>query len=132
MRKPASVVTDRVDVELGPAAAVVRVRGDLDLDVAPGLRAALERATAARPYVVVDLSEAGVIDAAGLGALVRARNSARRRQGELLLAGPSRFVQTVLRTMRLHTAFRSFGTVEQAVAAAHRPAPRRALAGTTS
>lgn len=124
-RRPADVpgavldgaVLDRASVEVTPAAAIVRVAADLDAGVADELRSMLETAVAARRYVVVDLTEAGTIDSAGLGALVRARNAARRRSGELILAGPSRFVQTVLRTMRLHTAFRTFPSVEQAVAA---------------
>ena len=57
---------------------------------------------------------AGLTDA---GTLVRARHAARRHHGELLLAAPSRFIPTVLRTMRLHTAFRTFTTLRQAVAA---------------
>jgi anti-anti-sigma factor len=112
-------VLDRVRVEQLPTAAVVRVTGEIDMAVAPELRSALEAAVGAHPNVIVDLSQAGVIDSAGLSTLVRARNAARRRQGQLLLAGPSRFVQTVLRTMRLHTAFRTFGTVQQAVLATH-------------
>lgn len=113
-------VLDRVRVEHTPTAAVVHVTGEIDIAVAPDLRSALEAAVVAQSNVIVDLSQAGVIDSAGLGTLVRARNAARRRQGELLLAGPSRFVQTVLRTMRLHTAFRTFGTVQQAITATHR------------
>jgi anti-sigma B factor antagonist len=99
-------------------AAVVRVTGDIDLDVVADLRAGLENAAALRPYVIADLTGAGTIDSLGLGALVRGRGAARQRGGDLLLVAPSRFVQTVLRTMRLHTAFRTFGTVPQAITAA--------------
>ena len=91
--------------------------GDIDMDVTPEMRLALDTAVAAHPKVVVDLTHARLIDSVGLGVLVRARNAARARHGELLLAGPSRFIQTVLRTMRLHTAFRMFDTVGHAVAA---------------
>lgn len=121
-QRPAAVgPLDRIAVELAPQAAVVHVSGDVDLDVSGELRAALDAAVEAQPYVVVDLTRAGTIDSAGLGTLVRARNAARRRAGELTLAGPSRFVQTVLRTMRLHTAFRMFPSVRQAIAAAPVP-----------
>lgn len=65
----------------------------------------------------------GVIDSAGPGALVRARNAARGRNGQLVLAGPSRFVQNLLQTMRLHTAFRVFATVSQATRAVEGRAP---------
>jgi anti-sigma B factor antagonist len=120
----------RVSVQVLSAAAVVRVTGDVDMDVCDELRSALQSAVAARRQVVVDLTRAGVIDSAGLGALVRARNAARQRAGELILAGPSRFVQTVLRTMRLHTAFRVFSSAEQAVAAAPEVARMRSCPAT--
>ncbi|HET6532628.1 MAG TPA: STAS domain-containing protein [Actinoplanes sp.] len=100
------------------SAAVVQIAGDLDTAVAPLARTALDRAVAARPHVVVDLAEVPTIDPTGLGILVRARQEARRRHGDLLRAGPSRYVRTVMRTMRLHTAFATFDTVQQALTAA--------------
>jgi anti-sigma B factor antagonist len=112
---------DRVSVRTTRSASVVHIAGDIDPDVAVELRPALEMALRERPYVIADLTQVGTIDSFGLGTLVRARNAARRR-GELLLAGPSRFVQTVLHTMHLHTAFRMFATVRQAMAAADREA----------
>jgi anti-sigma B factor antagonist len=120
--RPAARVAGRgrVSVRTAPTASVVHIAGDIDTDVVGELRSALETALRARPYVIADLTQAGTIDSFGLGTLVRARNAARRRHGELLLAGPSRFVQTVLHTMRLHTAFRMFTTVAQAMAATDR------------
>jgi anti-sigma B factor antagonist len=103
-------------LQITPVASIVRVLQDITPEVADELRATLDEAVSARPRVVVDLAETHTIDSAGLGALVRARNAARHRDGTLVLAAPSRFVQTVLRTMRLHTAFPVYGTVEQAVA----------------
>lgn len=118
-RRPAGApVTGCVAQQTTRHAAVVSVTGDIDAAVVPQLRSALDAAVAARPQVVVGLTRAGVIDSAGLGVLVRARQAARRRGGDLLLAGPSRFVHTVLRTMRLHTAFPTFDTVPQALTAA--------------
>ncbi|MEU4420259.1 STAS domain-containing protein [Actinoplanes sp. NPDC024001] len=96
-------------------AAVLRVFGDVDLDVVGELRAALDEAVRRRPYVIVDLNAAGTIDSLCLGALVWGRSRARRAGGDLLLVAPSRFVQTVLRGMRLDTAFRVFATVPQAI-----------------
>ncbi|MEV6303484.1 STAS domain-containing protein [Actinoplanes sp. NPDC051861] len=107
---------DQVSLEIGPAAAVVRVTGDVDLAVADELRAVLESAAVQRRVIVVDLAEAGTIDSTGVGALVRGRNAARRRGGDLLLAAPSRFLQMMLRTMRLHTAFATYRSVPHALA----------------
>ena len=106
-----------MSLALEPSAAVVTVSGDVDIDIADELRALLERAAGERRNVILNLTMAHTIDAAGLGTLVRARNAARRRQGELLLAGPSPFIQTVLRTMRLHTAFRVFRSPDEAATA---------------
>lgn len=107
----------QVTMRSTPTAAVVHIAGDINAGLAAELGSALETAAASRPYVIVDLTDAGKIDSPGLGILVRARHAARRHHGELLLAGASRFIQTVLRTMRLHTAFRMFATLRQAVAA---------------
>jgi len=111
-----STESGRVRVGQTAGASLVQVSGDIDMDVAAELRSGLEVALAAHSIVIVDLTDAGVIDSTGLGTLVRARNAARRNAGEVVLAGPSRFVQTVLHTMRLHTAFRVFDAVEQAIA----------------
>ncbi|HEX5200488.1 STAS domain-containing protein [Paractinoplanes rhizophilus] len=105
-----------VSIRLLPSAAVVRVTRDIDADVVPDLRTALEQALRERARVVVDLEQVHLIDSTGLGTLVRARNAARQRHGTLALAAPSRFVQTVLRTMRLHTAFPVYSSADQAVA----------------
>jgi len=107
----------RVALTVTSPAAIVRITGDVDVDVVADLRAALDNAVALRPYVIVDLTTAGVLDSLGLGALVRGRGAARQRDGELLLVAPSRFVQAVLWSMRLHTAFRMFDTVPQAITA---------------
>lgn len=69
------------------------------------LRTALSEAIEHEGRVVVDLSAVEQIDSTGLGLLVRARQEARQRGAELCLHAPSRFVLTVLHTMRLDTAF---------------------------
>ena len=119
---PRDAGTARVALTVTSPAAVVRVSGDADMDVVADLRAALDNAVALRPYVIVDLTATATIDSLGLGALVRGRNAARQRDGELLLVAPSPFVQAVLWSMRLHTAFRMFDTVPQAITATLSPA----------
>lgn len=122
-RRRVAAATGRVSSHRAPSASVVRVVGDLDVDVAAELRAALDAALEAHPRVIVDLTRAGAIDSVGLSALVRTRQAARRRGGDVLLAGPSRFIRTVLHTMRLDAAFPVFDTVPQAVSAAGRSVP---------
>ncbi|GAA2631647.1 anti-sigma-B factor antagonist [Paractinoplanes durhamensis] len=110
-----------VTLSLTASTAVVRVDRDIDPEVVPELRVALDEAVRARPRVVVDLARVHVIEATGLGILVRARSAARQREGELVLAAPSRFVQTVLHTMRLHTAFPLYESADEAVEDAQEP-----------
>ena len=95
--------------------AVVTPLTDIDADAADLLREALAEAVGAHRHVVVDLHAAQHIDSAGLSLLVRAFNDAKGRGGRLSLAAPSRYVVTVLHTMKLHQVFPLFPDVETAV-----------------
>ena len=111
--RPASV-----SIALTSPAAIVRLTGDVDVDIVSELRQRLDDAVALRPVVIVDLSAAGTIDSLCLSILVRARNAARRRGGDVLLVIDGDFLLTVLKAQRLHDAFRTFTTVPQAITAA--------------
>ncbi|WKU06652.1 STAS domain-containing protein [Micromonospora sp. HUAS LYJ1] len=95
--------------------AVVTAAGDLDLATGDALHGALAEAVGADRHVVVDLVRVHLIDSTALGELVRARQDARQRDRRLSLAGPSRFVRTVLHTMRLDRVFPVFDTRRAAV-----------------
>lgn len=94
--------------DVGAGARIVVLRTDLDLHRVDLVRPALM--DAARPGwdVVVDMRDAGVIDSAGLGLLVRAYRCTKRCGGGLSLVAPSRFVITVLHTMHLDGMFPIF------------------------
>ncbi|MET9611966.1 STAS domain-containing protein [Kitasatospora indigofera] len=79
-------------------AAVVRARGDIDLDTAPALRHRLEAALREHRDVVLDLSQVTFMDCAGLGALLDASDRADRDGRHLVLrpVGPD-----VLRLLRI-------------------------------
>ncbi|AGL16425.1 STAS domain-containing protein [Actinoplanes sp. N902-109] len=89
-------------------AALVTPLTDLDAELSDLLRDDLMSAAARHRHVVADLHAVDVVDSAGLGLLVRARQEARRHAATFDLAGPSRFVRTVLHTMRLDGVFRTF------------------------
>ncbi|WP_422774155.1 STAS domain-containing protein [Plantactinospora sp. WMMC1484] len=95
-------------VEYEPAAAVVWFGGDIDLLGAEMLRQALMAAGAVRRAVVLDLSDVAMLDSAGLGGLVRAHRHIKRSGGVLYLAAPSRYIVTVLHTMRIDGLFPTF------------------------
>ncbi|MBB5827054.1 STAS domain-containing protein [Micromonospora carbonacea] len=107
----------------GPAPSQLLGLDQVDgCDDAPGhgedrLRAALRDAVEFDGRAVVDLHDMEQIDPAGLGLLVRAHQEARQRGVVLCLAAPSRFVRTVLHTMRLDGLFPTFATRQEALAA---------------
>ncbi|MFC0506443.1 STAS domain-containing protein [Micromonospora costi] len=76
-----------------------------EIDPAEAVRRALREGIDVGGQVLVDLTEVEVIDSAGLGVLVRAHQEARDRGATLCLVAPSRFVLTVLHTMRLDGLF---------------------------
>ncbi|MEU4214145.1 STAS domain-containing protein [Actinoplanes sp. NPDC026623] len=88
---------------------------DLDAALAERLRDDLMRAAARHRHVVVDLHAAHFIDSAALGLLVRARQEAKQHGATFDLVAPSRFVRTVLHTMRLDSVFRTFPDLRSAV-----------------
>ncbi|WP_434739902.1 STAS domain-containing protein [Micromonospora sp. SH-82] len=104
-----------VTIDRLPDAVMVRPSGDIDLAVAEPLRRALAEAVTIGAPIVLDLSHVELIDSTGLGILVRAHNDARQHGLTLCLVAPSRFVLTVLHTMRLAGVFLTFDERHQAL-----------------
>ncbi|MEV4280560.1 STAS domain-containing protein [Actinoplanes xinjiangensis] len=112
----ANVVGDaRIVVRHMAGASVVRVVGDVDLAVAGRLRATFESALAMDPWIIVDLRRTEAVDSVGLGVLLAARQAARRRSGDLVLAAAPAYVVSVIRAARLGAVFPMFDTVPQAI-----------------
>ncbi|GIE28554.1 hypothetical protein Ait01nite_015990 [Actinoplanes italicus] len=89
----------------GGAVRVVVLPADLDRHLAGQVRPIVKAAIDKGRHLVIDMHATQVIDSAGLGLLVRAHRSARRRGVTLCLVAPSRFVLTVLHTMHLDGVF---------------------------
>jgi anti-anti-sigma factor len=104
-----------IETEARRDAAVVRIHTDIDATVADPLRRALAEAVDRYGDVVLDIADAPALDSAGLGALVRAHKHARQRDAVLCLAGPSRYVVTVLHTMKVDGLFPTFDDCESAL-----------------
>lgn len=102
--------------EVGDDAAARQV------DPAEAVRRALAEAVDVSHRLLVDLAEVDVIDSAALGLLVRAHQEARQRGTALCLVAPSRFVLTVLHTMRLDGVFPVFESLTVALSGAADPA----------
>lgn len=96
-------------------ACVVALDGDLDLHVVERLRETLATATAGSRHVVLDLSRVPFVDSTGLGALVKAHNTAKQKEGVLYLAGANRVVRSVLHVTGLESRFPTFPDVPTAI-----------------
>lgn len=99
-------------------------------EVAPAeaVHRALAEAIELGDRLLVDLAEVDVIDSTALGLLVRAHQEARQRGTSLCLVAPSRFVLTVLHTMRLDGVFPVFESRTVALSASADSAPATAPA----
>jgi anti-sigma B factor antagonist len=85
-----------------PNTAVLILRGSLDIDTAPSLKANLNRLVERpSPRVVVDLSGLDFCDSMGVGVLVTAHGRAMERGGWVRLAAPSGFLRRLLDTLGL-------------------------------
>ena len=100
--------TAAVSVEPLAHAAVVHIHGGIDATVAPCLRDVLADTIDRHARVVVDLAQVPTLGPEGLAVLVRAHRRARRRDGWVCFAAPSRFVVTVLHTMHVDGVFPIF------------------------
>ena len=85
-----------------PNTAVLVLRGSLDIDTAPALKANLNRLVERpAPHVVVDLAGLDFCDSMGVGVLVTAHAKAQERGGWVRLAAPSSFLRRLLDTLGL-------------------------------
>ncbi|MGR6320263.1 STAS domain-containing protein [Micromonospora soli] len=92
-------------------------------DLVGPVRRALAESVTFGDRMLVDLAEVEVLDSAGLGLLVRARQQARQDGRRLCLVAPSRFVLTVLHTMRLDGVFPVFDSRTRALSGPVGPGP---------
>jgi len=93
-----------------PAAAIIRLEGDLVSPALPAARSKLrELVGAGIVHVTVDLSDTQMVDSAGIGLLISAHNSLKKAGGELTVIHASKEILELFRTMRIHQHFRVSG-----------------------
>jgi anti-sigma B factor antagonist len=81
---PTHLAPFEVDTRIEDGVAIVAVRGELDLDTAPGLCLAIAQAAppgAVPPRVVVDLSDVEFCDSTGMRAVMQAAREVEARAG---------------------------------------------------
>jgi len=85
--------------------AVIRLRGDIDLQAATDLEGSLSAALERRAHLLLDMTDAQLIDCACLGLLVRAQRTALRHHTVLALVAPAPLVRRTLQVTGLAGAF---------------------------
>jgi len=97
---------------------VVKLRGDVRLGApVDQLMGALDELFASsEARIVLDLEDVPTMDSSGIGALVRALTSAKKRGGSIKLLRPNKFVLQTLKMVALLKLFQVFETLEEAVA----------------
>jgi anti-sigma B factor antagonist len=92
--------------------SIVEVEGTVDVTTAGDLSQALARLEEdSTDELVVDLTDASLLDSAALATLVVAQKRARRRHGDVVLAGIDGRTRRLLETTGLDRSFRVIATV---------------------
>jgi anti-sigma B factor antagonist len=98
-----------------PTCQVVQPCGQLDLETAPRLRAALEALIeSGRTRIVVDLGRLTFCDSIGLSTLVVAHRTCEAAGGFFRLARPSPFLLNLLTVVGVRDAVHTYESVEAA------------------
>jgi anti-sigma B factor antagonist len=99
-----------------PNTAVLVLRGSLDIDTAPSLKANLSRLVEkSSPRIVVDVAGLDFCDSMGVGVLVTAHGRAMEHGGWVRLASPSGFLRRLFATLGLSDYLPLFPDVEAAL-----------------
>jgi anti-sigma B factor antagonist len=103
----------------GPS-AVVQATGELDMSVAPRLRAGIDHVLEGlgRPSLVIDLTEVPFCDSVGLGILVGALTRVREARGRLILVVGPGMITHLLNITNLDRHFETCGSLREALDAA--------------
>jgi anti-sigma B factor antagonist len=99
-------------------AAVIEVRGEVDLYTSPQVREAIVGVTRRRtPLVIVDLTGVDYMDSSGVATLVEGLQFCRGYGGAFRLAGLGETVRQVFRFAKLDTVFEIYPSAGEALAA---------------
>ena len=99
-------------------AAVIEIRGEVDLYTSPQVREAIVGVTRRRtPLVIVDLTGVDYMDSSGVATLVEGLQFCRGYGGAFRLAGLGETVRQVFRFAKLDTVFEIYPSAGEALAA---------------
>lgn len=106
-----------IETDTTQGVSVMKVKGRVDSDSAPELDAALMNLlNENRNKLILDLQEVNYISSAGLRAMVKAYQAAKKSGGDVRLASVSEPIEVILRTVGMMQMFKMFATNEEAAA----------------
>jgi len=110
----------RIEKEVSGGVRILRLAGEIDAMDVPELADTLRAASAQGAVpVVLNLENVRFVTAAVLGCLIEARARAREQAGDVVLIAPSRFVEGVLRVLRLDRLLEVHRTERDAMGRLH-------------
>ncbi|MFE0156603.1 STAS domain-containing protein [Nonomuraea sp. NPDC059007] len=109
--------TFTIDIEYHGTVAVIGLRGELDMQVAPSLRDCLVVVLAEfpSPILVIDTAELVFCDSSGLSVLLSGLSLAESAGGSMSLAAVDGRLARLLSITGLHTRFQIFPTTQEAI-----------------
>ena len=105
-----------IETESIQSVSVVNVNGRVDSDTAPELDDTLTKLLQDNDKIVLNLAGVEYVSSAGLRAIVKAYQNAKRSGGNVDLASASKSVEGILLTVGMMQMFKMFATSEEAAA----------------
>ena len=107
-----------IEADNRQSVSVVKVKGRVDSETAPELDDALIKLLQAdRNQIVLNLEGVDYISSAGLRAVVKAYQAAKKSGGDVRLASVSTPVEVILRTVGMMQMLQMYPTEQEAIAA---------------
>jgi anti-sigma B factor antagonist len=110
---PGDVLT--INHEDLPAAVLVRLSGEVDLDTTGALRDALDPIVNQRRNVILDCSALRYIDSAGFHVLFRAHQELKRHGRQMLIAAPSSTLEHAFKIINIEKHIHCVRSVNEAL-----------------
>ncbi|MGE5248842.1 MAG: STAS domain-containing protein [Bacteroidota bacterium] len=104
-----------IDTDMRRAVGLMRVSGRVDSETAPQLDRALSQLLADRSNVVLNLQGVDYLSSAGLRAMVKAYQEARRAGGDVRLSAVSEPIEVILRTVGMMQMLKMFPSDQEAL-----------------
>jgi anti-anti-sigma factor len=95
--------------------ALIKVRGRVDSDTAPEFDQALSKALVEKNKIVLNLEGVEFLSSAGLRAMVKAYQAAKKSGGDVRLSCVSAPVEVVLRTVGMMQMLQMYSTDQEAL-----------------